>query len=264
MKPFLFLFIILFATGIYAQDYSYSGKSLSYSESYRKAKRFKTIDAALLKPEQVQYLDLTVDRDGLNYQKFIDNHYKFTQLKKLIIDNRWYQLNLQAVPDLTVFKELEFLQVLSMPNLNFDQLSSLSHLKYLDLDACGLKSLPASIIPLKQLECLILSVNYLTVLPDNINELTNLKEIDLTNNCFEEVPKQIAQLRELLYLDINNAEGDGQLLSGYLLCKNKLLAYPAVFSNCRKLKKVSLYKVSIDKATKHQLKAEFKTIKFTF
>jgi hypothetical protein len=109
-----------------------------------------------------------------------------------------------------------------------------------------------------------LSVNNLSVLPDNISELTNLKEIDLTNNCFAEIPKQIGLVKELLYLDINNAETAGQLINGELICNNTLTVYPTILAECKKLKKVILYKVIVDKVTKDKLKAEFKNIKFTF
>lgn len=259
------LIIFLFSFGsLFAQDYSSLGKKINYSETYRKAKRFKDVDKALRTPEQVQYLDLTVDKAGSNYQKFVDNHTKFVNLRKLIIDNRWYQIDLSSVPDLSVYKNLEFLQVYNLPDLDFDKLGSLTNLKYLDLDACGLKSLPASIIGLKQLEFLSVSVNYLSALPDNIGELPNLKEIDLTNNCFEEIPKQLALIKELLYLDINNAEGTGQFLNGELFCKNALTTYPAILSDCKKLKKVHLYKVAVDKATKDKLKEEYRSIQFTF
>jgi hypothetical protein len=264
MKTYIFIFIIVLTNDIFAQDYSFLGKSINYSDVYRKAKRFQNIDNALLIPDQVQYIDLTVDKDGLNYKKFVDNHSKFINLRKLIIDNRWYQLDIQAVPDLTVFKDLEFLQVYNLPNLNFNKLSALTNLKYLDLNACSLKSLPPSILNLKELECLNLSVNNLSVLPDNISELTNLKEIDLTNNCFAEIPKQIGLVKELLYLDINNAETAGQLINGELICNNTLTVYPTILAECKKLKKVILYKVIVDKVTKDKLKAEFKNIKFTF
>lgn len=249
---------------IFAQDYSYLGKKINYTDTYRKIKRFQNIDNALLSPDKVMYLDLTVDKDGVNYQKFVDNYSKFTNLRKLIIDNRWYQIDLKKVPDLELFKDLEFLQIFSLPNLNFDKLSFLTNLKFLELVGCELKSVPASIINLKQLEYLNLSLNYLSVLPDNISEITNLKEIDLTNNCFVEVPKQIGQVKELLYFDINNAEMGGQFRNGNFFCKNTLTSYPTILSECKKLKKVHLFKVVVDKATKDKLKNEFTTIKFTF
>lgn len=264
MRACIFILIILLTKDIFAQDYSSLGKNINYSDIYRKAKRFQNIDKALLTPDQVFYIDLTVEKDGLNYQKFVENHAKFKNLRKLIIDNRWYQIDLKSVPDLSVFKDLEFLQVFNLSNLNLDKLSGLTNLKYLDLDACELKSIPPSIINLKQLECLILSLNYLSSLPDNIGEMTSLKEIDLTNNCFVEIPKQIGQIKELLFLDINNAETAGQFINGNFFCKNTLTIYPTILSECKKLKKVHLYKVNINKATKDKLKAEFKNIKFTF
>ncbi|MCD6068313.1 MAG: leucine-rich repeat-containing protein 47-like [Bacteroidetes bacterium] len=247
-----------------AQDYSSLGKKINYSDVCRKAKKFKSIEEALLSPGEIQYLELTVDKDGLNYQKFVDNHSKFTALRKLIIDNRWYRLKLPANPDLSVFKELEFLQVYCLPSLKFDKLNELSHLKYLDLDACELTSVPVSILGLKQLEFLNVSMNFISGLPDNIGEMTSLKEIDLTNNCFAEIPKQIAEVKGLLYLDMNNAETAPQSLDGKLSCKNTLVVYPSVLADCKKLKKVSLYKVNVDKATQKKMKAEFKGVKIKF
>ena len=152
MRTYIFILIILLTKNILAQDYSSLGKSIKYSETYRKAKRFQNIDKALLAPDQVQYLDLTVEKDGINYQKFLGNYSKFINLRKLIIDNRWYQIDIQYAPDLTVYNDLEFLQVYNLPILNFDKLSALINLKYLDLSGCELKILPASITNLKQLE----------------------------------------------------------------------------------------------------------------
>jgi len=263
MKRFyIYILILLLTKNLFAQDYSSIGKSISYSDIYKKAKRFKNIDDALLIPDKVLYLDLTIDKDGANYQKFVENQSKFINLRKLIIDNRWYQLNLKSVPDISLFKDIEFLQVYNLSNLKFDNLSSLINLKYLDLTACELKSLPSSIFNLKQLEFLNLSLNYLSTLPDNIGQIINLKEIDLTNNCFVEIPKQIAQIKELLYLDINNAEIAGQFINGKAFCKNTITVYPSIFSDCKRLKTVHLYKVIIADGIIDKLKAEFKEIKF--
>ena len=259
-----FILILFFFNKINAQDYSFIGKKINYSDSYKKIKKVKNIDDALIAPTQVLYLSLTVDKDGLNYKKFIDNYEKFTNLKKLIIDNRWYQLNLTDVADISVFKDLEFLQVFSLPNLDFDKLGSLTNLKYLDLTGCNLKTFPASVLNLNQLEFLCVSLNYLSTLPNNISELKNLKEIDLTNNCFVEIPIQVSQLKELLYLDINNAEFAQKFNNGKLFCSNSLTVYPAFLSDNKKLIKVSLYKVNVDEKTKNKLRMDFKTIKFTF
>ncbi len=259
------IIIILFLTkNIFSQDYSSLGKKINYSETYRKAKKIQNIDNALVSPDQVLYLDLIVDKVGSNYNKFIDNYSKFRNLRKLIIDNRYYQIDLQSIPDISVFKDLEFFQVLDLPNLNFEKLGDFTNLKYLELAGCELKSFPSSIINLKKLECLNLSINYLSSLPENIGEMPNLKEIDLTNNCFIEIPRQIGLVKELLYFDINNAEYVGQFINGKLFCKNTLTIYPSILSECKKLKRVELYKVDVDKETKDKLKEEFQNIKFSF
>ena len=263
MRTLTFLLILLLANTISAQDYSQLGKHVNYSDTYRQAKKVKNIDKALLHPEEILDLELRVGFEGMNYQKFIDNQSKFIHLRKLVLDN-CYQVELKSFPDLSLFKELEHLQIFNIPGTNLDKLSSLTDLKYIEIDGGKISSFPMSILSLKKLECLNLSVGYLTTLPDNISELTSLKELELTNNCFDEIPKQISGLNELLYLTINNAETAGAFMNGNLFCKNALTVYPSVFAECKKLKEVSLFKVKIDKAEKVKLRAEFKTIKFDF
>lgn len=244
------------------QNFSELGKKINYSSIYRKAQKFTNIENALLAPEKVLYLKITVDEDGHNYQKFVDNHSKFINLRKLIIDNCYYQIEIHKVPDLSIFKDIEYLQVFCIPKLNLDKLSSLSNLKFLEINGCEINDFPSSILKLTNLECLNLSVNYLSRLPDNIGEMTNLKELELTNNCFDEVPKQIVGLHELLYLIMNNAEEAGQFKNGKLFCKNTVTTYPGLLIGCKKIKKVILSKV--DDETQEKLKTEFPSVKFYF
>lgn len=264
MRTIIFITIIFLTTNLVSQDYSMLGKKINYSEEFRKADKYKDISKALTNPAQVLSLELIVDKDGNNYKRFIYNQSKFVNLRKLIIDNRWYQLDLNAIPDLSVYKNLEFLQIYHLPKLNLEQLTGLTNLKYLGLLSCNLKALPSSIFKLKQLEFIDLTLNYLNIIPDDISQMTNLKEVDLSNNCFEEIPKQLAKVQQLMYLDMNNAEFSKQFNDGTLFCYNKITVYPEILSEFKALKKLHLFKVNIDIKTKDKLKSDFKNIKFIF
>ncbi|GLY24443.1 COR domain-containing protein [Micromonospora sp. NBRC 101691] len=69
----------------------------------------------------------------------------------------------------------------------------------------GLKSLPASISELGDLDRLYLIHNQLEVLPPGIGHLVNLTELDVRSNLLSSLPKEIGELQKLeeLYLDDN-------------------------------------------------------------
>jgi hypothetical protein len=264
MRTIIFLSILIVTKSVLGQDYSTLGKKLGYSDEYRKAEKHRDINKALQNPEQILFLELIVDKEGKNYKIFIDNQSKFTNLRKLIIDNRWYQLDLHATPDLSNYKNLEFLQIYTLPKLNFDQLEELTNLKYLALINCNLKYLPASVLRLQQLEVLDLTLNYLNTIPDSIYQITSLKELDLTNNCFKEIPAQLATLTQLSYLELDNAELSEKDKDDYSYCYNQIAAYPAILAEFKSLKTLHLYKVNINDEMRERLKSDFKNIKFTF
>ncbi|GIJ12351.1 COR domain-containing protein [Micromonospora andamanensis] len=76
---------------------------------------------------------------------------------------------------------------------------------YVRFSGWGLKSLPAAISELGDLERLYLIHNRLESLPSGIGHLINLTELDVRSNMLTSLPKEIGELRKLeeLYLDDN-------------------------------------------------------------
>lgn len=260
MRTCLCSLILLVTTLGFAQnqDFSALGKSIQYSDSAKNAKRFTDMEKALLTPNEVVFLELNVNGFDYNYETFIHHQYKFRNLRKLIIRNSLRYVDVEIVPNLTLFNQLEFLQIYCLSNIKLKQLSSLTKLKYLEMDGCKLKTFPPSILSLTKLEYLNLSLNFLSELPENIGEMTNLKELELTNNCFKEVPKQITQITELLYFNMNNADYKSEFTNNRWTCFNSIETFPQLLFECKKLKRVYLCKVNPE--IKKKLKAELKSV----
>lgn len=264
MKHLFYLILFLFPFFVQGQDWSSIGKKINYSETYKKAKKFRNIDKALENPSAVYSLEILADKESGNYQKFYDNCEKFKNLRKLIIDNRWQQLDLKLVPDLSVFSQLEFLQVYDFKNASFAGIEKLDSLKYLAIVGCRLTAFPNEILQLKRLELLDLSINNLSSLPDSINQLSGLKELDLTNNCFTGVPEQISGLKQLIYFDMNNAETADKYFDGTPFCKNSVTEFQGFLKETPSLKEVSFYKLNISAELKAQFRKEYPDVKFGF
>jgi Leucine-rich repeat (LRR) protein len=180
---FLFILFLICKTGdCQYLDFSILGKTIHYSDTLKNAIKFKNIDEALLHPENVIFLDLFVEASGKNYDEFIVHQSSFKNLRKLVIINSLEKTHWPVVPDFSNFKFLEFLQVFCLSEINTSQFENLTNLKFLELHSCGIRTFPASILKLKKLECLNLSLNFLSKLPSEMNNLVSLRELELTNN----------------------------------------------------------------------------------
>jgi len=88
-------------------------------------------------------------------------------------------------------------------NLNLsDIFSSLSALRRLDLNNCGIENIPDNIANLQNLEWLELRDNSLEYLPDTISTLSSLKHLDLAYNHFTTLPEEINELQSLVELEL--------------------------------------------------------------
>ena len=120
--------------------------------------------------------------------------------------------------------------------------------KELNLSFCRLKSLPAEIRELTNLNSLILGGNQLKALPEEIVKLTSLQVLFLSENQLEALPEEIGKLTSLqvLFLSENQLEAlpeeIGKLTSlvWLNLSKNQLEALPEEIGKLTSLKTLDL------------------------
>ena len=95
-----------------------------------------------------------------------------------------------------------------------------ARVKSLDLSRHSLKTLPAEIGLLSELESLDLNYNYLSELPAELARLSNLRTLELTGNQLTDLPKPIYSLQKLETLDV----AGNPLKSGLQEAMSKLTA----------------------------------------
>lgn len=257
----LFLFIVCMIS-MKADDFSYLGSKLNYSDSLKLAKKITSIDKALKDPSKVIYLELYIDQNKANYKKFCDNIAKFTNLRKLYIVD-YYALDVELPEGLWNLKKLEYLSLDNFKNKKINGIANLTELKYLNLDEFNFTSIPEEIFQLKNLVVLDLSMNQIKELPSAIAALSNLRELELTNNCFSGIPANIDLLPNLEYLTINNADFSGLLKPEMNMCENEMSSFPDVLSKMKQMKHVAcFYGVKCDKAMRRKIHETFMPITF--
>ena len=120
--------------------------------------------------------------------------------------------------------------------------------KELNLSLLGLKSLPAEIRELTNLNSLILGGNQLKALPEEIEKLTSLTWLNLCANHLEALPEQIGKLTSLqvIFLSGNKLEalpveiGKLTSLESLYLSGNQLKALPLEIGKLTSLKELYL------------------------
>lgn len=258
------IFTLLLGTTINAQDYSWLGKKLDYSDTLRLSDIYKNMKEALVAPEKVEYLNLVVEKSGENYKSFCENLSKFVNLHKLVVVNL-PGLQLDLPKELWNRTKLEYLSLDGFWDEPLEGLERLQRLKYLCLDGFALKEVPPQVLQLKNLQVLDLSMNMIKELPENISLLGGLRELELTNNCFTEIPERIELLPNLEYLTMNNADFGGPISPGMTgICLNSFSMFPGVFAKMKKMKHASIfYHEHIDAEMKKKIKKAYPQIKFS-
>ncbi|XP_058754765.1 putative disease resistance RPP13-like protein 1 [Vicia villosa] len=106
-----------------------------------------------------------------------------------------------------ILSTLKSLRVLSFHNSPYldalpDSINELIHLRYLDLSATAIKTLPESLCNLYNLQTLRLhNCRELTWLPNDMQNLVNLRHLDIRGNRkLEEMPVGMSKLNQLHYL----------------------------------------------------------------
>ncbi|WP_353931895.1 COR domain-containing protein [Okeanomitos corallinicola TIOX110] len=124
------------------------------------------------------------------------------------------------------------------------EIGQLSNLNELDLSNNQLTTLPAVIGQLSNLSWLDLSNNQLTTLPAVIGQLSHLNQLYLSDNQLTTLPAEIGQLSHLSWLDLSNNQLTtlpaviGQLshLRWFHLSNNQLMTLPAVIGQLSHLR----------------------------
>ena len=79
----------------------------------------------------------------------------------------------------------------------FNNVNHIINLQCLDLNWCGLKSIPKEIGQLTNLQTFVLHSNRLKSIPKEIGQLTNLQTLFLHSNHLKSIPKEIGYLTNL-------------------------------------------------------------------
>jgi len=249
------LLMVLFSGKLYSQEYSLYAKKIEYTEAYDKAKTYRNVKKAIKVAENVESLKITIYNSTYEYLVFMNNYSKFSNLKKLVIENWSNDSTLKFVQDLSVFKDIEYIRMMSIsiPEdvSGFDKLQKL---QYLDLSECGFESVPKGIFHLKHLQVLNLSMNKISFLDSSFTKLDTLKELDISNNNFDSVPEVVCKMKSLLYFDYNNAENILFYPNGREVYVNRLRKSPECLFELENLRKVSFYKVPSNPDIKTEVK----------
>ncbi len=99
----------------------------------------------------------------------------------------------------------EVLTLSGIQDLDIKKIGQLKNLRVLEITACNLTNVPASIQKISRLEVLNLSNNQLSILPKQIGELKSLRSLKIAANKFSLLPPEISELINLeeLYLSDN-------------------------------------------------------------
>ncbi len=117
------------------------------------------------------------------------------------------------------------------------------YINYINLDSCGLLSMPKALTKFPNLTCLSLDNNNITSLPDLLDNLCNLKKLYLMNNKIDYISSNIGCLSNLesIYLSYNQVDTlplsfkELKNLRSLYLDNNKIKVVPDIFNNLEKL-----------------------------
>ncbi|KAL6605572.1 L domain-like protein [Neocallimastix sp. 'constans'] len=209
-------------------------------------------------------------------QHNIDLLSNLTNLEDLIFEYCEFESNgvsLKPLEDLKKLKELviysddeiELIEYPSnIPSLNsltlhtkltqkqFNDITSLTNLKELDLDRGYYNSSPLNLDKLKNLknlEVLLLANSYnLSEFPESIYSLTHLKNLTLTNSEITSFPKKLTKLTDLRYINFSSNKlkevpdsiGSLENLDTLILYMNDISKVSEKLNNCKNLEYLNL------------------------
>lgn len=229
-------------------EYTVGTKELDYSVKLNKVKRYSSIEAALVNPWEVEFLDLNLQMIEDKQEALTTLNEKISQfknLKKLVISNA-LDANLIFPMDILKHQPIEFLVIQSWQGLSpeiFNSLPQLKNLIFLGFPDCKLNKFPSSLCAIEKLQGLDFHANCVEQVPEEIEQLKDLRTIDLTNNGLRSFPIELSACKKLQWLDINNAEGNNvELLKSHGFCVNLISDFRAL-KNFESLKSVTVLKL---------------------
>lgn len=146
--------------------------------------------------EQLESLDVSYNRLST-----LPASLRWLPLKCLLLR----QNHFVAIPD--VVERLTNLQTLDLfgnPLVHPTFPLRLNRLVVLDLGACGLSEVPASVFSLSSLKSLGLCANQISALPDDLRHLSRLTFLDVSINRIQSLPAALVSLTQLQALYLHN------------------------------------------------------------
>ena len=196
MRKFLFLILLCFFG---SNETALSQSPLLPMEQLQKTKLYKSIDEALLEPNNVYRLNLS----NTGISQLPTEMSTLTKLQSLNISNN----NITELPsEINNLKNLQFLNLEGTNIVNLPDLSQFKNLISLDLDNIstlnGANALN-KIFNVKSLRELSMSSVFIMAVPTEIKKLKNLLKLNLSRCGLTEFSKGICMLKNLIYLDLS-------------------------------------------------------------
>jgi len=176
----------------------------------------KNLNFEALKLSSISIFDL---KEGKRTNKYNGNPISSKVIKTLknieAIYITGYQItqdNINALSTLTNVKFLDIDRCGYDSNLNFSKFKNLKNMATLDISYYNsygqsqpLGEFPESLCQVKQIKHLKIE-DEISVIPKCINKLKNLEELDLSNNKIKEIPSALGDLSKLYHLDLSRNE----------------------------------------------------------
>lgn len=152
------------------------------------------------------------------------------------------------------------------------EILTLKQLNFLDLEKNELQTLPGEIEILTDLKILFLPENKLTSLPDNFGNLKKLKTLGLASNQLNSFPLQLIAMEKLETLDLSNNRlsaipseiGQMKNLKVLVLVYNQIKSIPPELYELKRLEKIYLQGNPINQEDIDLLKRTFKKAEIGF
>lgn len=114
--------------------------------------------------------------------------------------------DIKELPNWFVQLPLRDVSLSGLTHINWQSLTTLKHISYLDMAACDLTQIPDVIFTLQALKGINLNYNFIQHIPQEIAQLTKLEYIYIGSNELTQIPTALLACKKLssVYLEMNN------------------------------------------------------------